>query len=269
MKNNNKIGIGVVTCNRPDFFKQAIKSIPQVDSIVVVNDGKPYNNEIYPSYVDEVIQHEFNQCVGVSKNDAMKYLMNQGCDHIFIMEDDIMIIDENICEQYIKTAEASGIWHLNYGLHGSYNRDKRGKPIRKRSIDYGKYKVDLYHNILGAWSYYYKGIIKHAGLIDEKYHNAWEHVDHTQKVISLGLHPPFWYFADIHHSEKYIQDIEANFGGSQIRSNQAAWMANMENGAKIYANKWGHKPVDTPDLGIQNALEKIEIIRNNYARKLM
>lgn len=267
MKNNNKIGIGLVTCNRPDFFKLAVNSLPRVDQIVVVNDGKPYENDIYPSHVNEVIQHEYNQCVGVSKNDALRYLYEQGCDHIFLMEDDIIIKDHNICEQYIKTAEASGIWHLNYGLHGNYNRDKKNNPIRKKVLDYGNYKVDLYHNILGAWSYYYRGIVKHAGYMDERYHNAWEHVDHTQKIISLGLHPPFWYFADIHESEKYIDDIEANFGGSQIRSNQNSWRYNMESGAILYQTKWGYRPTDTPDVGIDVVLQKTDFIKNNYSKK--
>lgn len=263
---SNKIGIGIVTCDRVGFFKRSSTSIPAADHVVVVNDGKPYENVIYPSGV-EVIQHEYNKSVGVSKNDAIKYLMEQGCDHIFIMEDDIEITNQNVCDEYIRTAEASGIWHLNYGLHGSYNRTANGNPIRKHVADINGVKVDLYHNILGAFSYYYKGIIKHCGLMDERYHNAWEHVDHTYSIIQKGLHPPFWYFADIHQSENYISDIQQNFGGSKIRDDKKSWMNNMGLGAGIYKQKWGFEPTQTPDLGLDNALESMEFIRKNYIKK--
>ena len=47
---NNKIGIGIITCDRVNFFKQAIESIPSVDEIVVVNDGKPYDNDRWGAY---------------------------------------------------------------------------------------------------------------------------------------------------------------------------------------------------------------------------
>jgi GT2 family glycosyltransferase len=267
MFNNNKIGVGIITCERPKFFEKSVNSIPNVDCIVVVNDGKPYNNDIYPNDV-EIIQHDFNMSVGISKNHALKYLMDQECDHIFLMEDDIEITNENICDEYIKTAEISGIWHLNYGLHGNYNRSKEGKPVRRHVVDYGDIKLSLYQNILGAWSYYYKGIIKNCGFLDQKYHNAWEHVDHTYTIIKKGLHPPFWYFADIHQSENFISDIKENFSGSKIRSDQNSWQNNMAIGASIYKEKWGFMPTETPDLGLTNALDSIEFIKNNYARKI-
>lgn len=263
--NNNKIGVGIVTCDRVSFFKKAVNSIPAIDHLVVVNDGKPYDNEVYPAHA-EVIQHDFNMCVGISKNHAIQHLMDKGCDHIFLMEDDIEIIDQNICDEYIRTAKASGIWHLNYGLHGSYNRKPDGKPIRKHVAEINGVKIDLYHNILGAWSYYYKGIIKNCGLMDERYHNAWEHVDHTYTIIQKGLHPPFWYFADIHQSENFISDIKQNFAGSKIRSNENSWRNNMALGAGIYRQKWGHEPTQTPDLGLDNALDSLEFLCKNYSK---
>ena len=112
---NNKIGVGVVTYNRPSFFKKCIDSIPNVDTLVVVNDGNPYSSSDYSNKIKEIIQHSKNKSVGVSKNELMRYLIQDGCVHIFIMEDDISITDPNVFTNYIKGAEASGIWHLMYG----------------------------------------------------------------------------------------------------------------------------------------------------------
>ena len=102
--------------------------------------------------------------------------------------------------------------------------------------------------------------------MDERYHNAWEHVDHTYTIIQKGLHPPFWYFADIHQSEYFIKDIQDNFAGSKIRSNEKSWHNNMALGAGIYQQKWGNQPTQTLDLGLQNALDSIELIKERYSK---
>ena len=67
-----KIGLGIVTYNRPDYFKKVLSAVPlyAVDDIVVVNDGTPYGEEMHIPY----IQHEKNKGVGRSKNDAIKHL---------------------------------------------------------------------------------------------------------------------------------------------------------------------------------------------------
>ena len=62
----NKIGIAVITCDRQDFFEQCINSIPEADTVIVINDGAPYPSSSYPSKVKEVIQHDKNKCVGIS-----------------------------------------------------------------------------------------------------------------------------------------------------------------------------------------------------------
>ena len=39
----SKIGIGIITCNRPKYLKRLIDSIPQnnnIDELIIINDGK-------------------------------------------------------------------------------------------------------------------------------------------------------------------------------------------------------------------------------------
>jgi GT2 family glycosyltransferase len=40
-----KIGVGIVTCNRPDYLRKLLVSLVPceniIDSLVIVNDGKP------------------------------------------------------------------------------------------------------------------------------------------------------------------------------------------------------------------------------------
>ena len=98
MKIDGKIGIGFITCNAVNKFKQSILTVPEVDHLVIVNDGFPYDADVYPTRAI-VIQHDKNYSVGKSKNDALKKLYELGCEHIFLMEDDVLIKNPAIIQK--------------------------------------------------------------------------------------------------------------------------------------------------------------------------
>ena len=127
MNNKSKIGLGLVTYKAEHRILQSAITVPEwIENFVIVNDGTPYNPESYPKQA-HIIQHEVNECVGNSKSDAINYLISKGCEHIFIMEDDVLIKDDSVFERYIKASEVSGIKHLSYALQGPANRkDSKG-----------------------------------------------------------------------------------------------------------------------------------------------
>lgn len=283
----NKIGVGIVTYNREEMFKKCVASIPDVDTIVVVNDGTPYAPSVYPSKVKEVIQHSSNKCVGVSKNEALRYMMQDDCDHLFLIEDDTEILQPNAIEKYIKTAEGSGIWHLNYGPGSPFNRvqdpnllkldlagrhllDQNAKPNPRLvySCDNGE-KVALYQHTVGMFTYCLRGIIKAVGYHDEKFRNAWEHVDLTYRIIKLGLHPPFWWFADIADSDQYVREMKDAIQNSVIANNKEEWQKNVTEGAKWYSHKHGHFPAQISDTHPQQVQQILSDIEKKYARKVL
>ena len=88
------IGIAIITCDRPEFFKRCRESINNewYDHIVVVNDGKgPLFDPASP-----VIQTSGREGVGKAKNKAFQYLIDKGCEHIFLVEDDVVLASEMI-----------------------------------------------------------------------------------------------------------------------------------------------------------------------------
>ncbi len=121
---NHKIGVGMITCNSELKLLQTAKLIPEVDAFVIVNDGFPYSPSSYPSHA-EIIQHDKNYAVAKSKNDALRYLIDQGCTHLFLIEDDVIIKSNQVFEKYINAAQISGIKHFNYALQGPNNRKQR------------------------------------------------------------------------------------------------------------------------------------------------
>lgn len=268
MINGEKIGVGILTCNRPELFKKLYGSIANVeilDYLVIVNDGDPFT--MYKNDKHDYIINSENLGVAKSKNIAIKRLLDYGCDHIFLIEDDIFIKDPTVFEKYIETSKVTGIQHLNYSQHGMMNKawPEAKLPNPRIIIDYDNIKLPLYPHCVGAFSYYSRKCLETAGLMDEGYYNACEHVDHTYEIIKAGMHPPFWYFADIENSWEYLGDEEWSLEKSTISSNPKHDQM-MKDADKIFVEKHGHLPVQTPlvDLGVVG--KSLKEIKSNYEK---
>ena len=233
---STKIGIGIITCDRPDYLKKLIKSLDGIstNNLVIINDGEKQldSGKIF-------VQNNIppKQGVGKAKNQALKLLKDN--DYIFLLEDDIVIRDKTVFEKYIETSKLSGIQHFNFAFHGVDNYLPNGQPAVRLKLDYSpKVSVCLYPNVYGAFSMYTNKCIEEVGLMDEFYYNAMEHVDHTASVIKAGMHPPFRWFADIADSNKYIEEIDRAHSGSEIRRDQK-WIQNFHKAADHFVEKFG------------------------------
>lgn len=261
-----KIGLAIVTYNRPHYFQQCMAALEScrrdLSYIVVVNDGTPYTGVKIPEWINKHIQHGSNKSVGVAKNQGMRALVQAGMEDIFVMEDDMILKSPDIFQKYIQAAKSSGIHHLNYALHGPANK-KQGteEPSPRQIVDYGDVKVVLYPHCVGAFTYFHRGVILNVGYHDERFKNAWEHVEYALRVIKKGLHPPFWWFADIENSSEYITEIPGSIGGGSSINHTPEWTSNMKRGAAWFKEKHGYIPVqlpDTPPEEVQKIIARIE-----------
>lgn len=205
MQDANKIGLGIITCERQLGLQRALTSLPwdRLDRLVIVNDGFPIFPEILPKAGRgqvELLQNPNNLGVGKSKNRAFRHLLEAGMDHLFLMEDDIFVKDPSVFDRYIEAARHTGIQHLNFSQHGPKNRDAKGKADFVSTIDYGSLRLALYRHCVGAFSYYSRKCLQEVGLMDEEFYNSGEHVEHTYRILQAGFHPPFWFFADLEGS---------------------------------------------------------------------
>ena len=233
-----KIGLGVVSYNRPEYLKQCLESLEKngwsgAHVRMVVEDGSDEKHkEAYDALEEQYCDHvmffrsEQNQGVGPAKNLILQHLIDEGCDHLFIMEDDILMILPVTCFEYINYAAEKGVFHLNFALHGD------GNIGRKHEID----GICVYPNCVGAFSYYHKKCIDTVGFLDEKFHNAWEHVEHTMRIANAGLTTPFWYFADHPDSGDMLREIEGSIQNSSIRPRED-WKKSIEEGYLYWVDK--------------------------------
>lgn len=277
-----KIGIGIVTCDRIDYLNNCLKSLPVINGpIVIINDGKQDITDKVKGLKNSdnitLIQHKTNKGVGISKNDALDFLLNKNVEHIFLLEDDILILKENVFDVYIKAAQISGILHFNYGPGSPFNRkqdtnilwdlhnrhlcDQHTEPNPKRIIDYGNdIKISLFEHTVAMFSYFHSSVLKEVGLHDEQFFNAWEHVDLTYRIIKAGYHPPFWWFADIYNSHQYLTEAPGAIDNSSIAGKKEQWEKNVYGGREKYKLKHGHYPNALPYLHTTD--EVVSILKN-------
>jgi len=269
--------VGIVTCDRLDFFNkcyESVKNAAGVDVIAVCNDGKQ-NVPLDPN--TEYIKHKTNKGVGISKNDLLKLaLKNPKIEHIFLLEDDMLVKDKDVFLKYIEVAEASGIYHLNYGPGSPFNRKqdfvfdlhnrhlcKQNSPLNpKLIVEYSpNVKMAFYEHTVAMLSYFHRKVLEDVGLHDERFYNAWEHVDLTYRVIKAGYHPPFWWFADIADSDKLIGEAPGAIDNSSIANKTEQWAKNVYGGREIYLQKHGHYPNQPPYVSKQEVIQKIKELK--------
>lgn len=273
------IFVGIVTCDRLDYFQKCYKSVKEangVDIIAVCNDGKT------PVPLDpgtEYIEHKENKGVGISKNDLLRLALSKpDVEHIFLLEDDMLVRHPDVFKIYVNAAKESGIYHLNYGpgspfnrkqnvafdLHNRHELSQNSELNPKLVVEYSKdTKLAFYEHTVAMLSYFHRKVLEDVGLHDEAFYNAWEHVDLTYRIIKAGYHPPFWWFADVANSDKLIGEAPGAIDNSSIASKSEQWYKNVYGGREIYLKKHGHYPNQPPFHIKREVIESIKKLKEN------
>ena len=257
---NFKVGIGIITCNRPEYLTTLLESIKNCNwaDLVIINDGDEIS---IPGYDYYIINNETNLGVGKSKNKAMQHLLDKGCDYIFIIEDDMIILDETVFDKYIDAHKVSGIHHMMFAYHGPANKNgiSGGKPCPRKIIDYGNIQIALNQHCVGAFCFYTRKCLEVVGLNDECYLNAFEHVDHSYRLAKAGFSTPYWWWSDLANSLDYIGEQACSEISSTIRP-RSDWQENIQKSAHHFIRQHGISPVQIPDTTI---IDIITTLKNN------
>ena len=261
------IFVGIVTCDRPGFFEKCysrVTACSAVDLVAVVNDGKQ-DVEVGDDTV--YIKNKKNMGVGKSKNILFREaLKRKEVEHIFIIEDDILVENCEVFDEYIRARNITGIQHFMFGYHGPANRGNisGGKPCPRYVIDYKVLKLAINAHSVGAFCYYTRQSLQHTGLIDEEYLNAFDHVDHDYRLAIDGFTTPYWNWPDLANSYEYLSEIECSENNSSIRP-RSDWMDNIKKGATLFEKKHGYLPAwqnHVPDTTRDNLTQILKDIKH-------
>ena len=250
----SKIGVGVITCDRMDMYHVCIESIKKnwYDELVTVDDGK---NDLVLAPKGDYIKTDGGIGVGKAKNRALQHLLDKGCDYIVLVEDDMKFSD-NLFKAYVEAYKKTGIQHFMFAYHGPANKAgiSYGKPVPRNVIDYGSVKVALNQHCVGAVTFYTRESLEKVGLYDEKFTNAFEHVDHSFQLAKNGFPTPYWWWADIANSLDYVQEQKCSEESSAIRP-RSDWQSNIQTAAQYFMSKNNVSPVRVPDTPQDQVVE--------------
>lgn len=271
----SKIGVGIVTCNRPAFFLKCFNSIPKADELVVINDGADFSDidKLKAKRPFQYIHNGINLGVSKSKNILFRTLLQKNCTDIFIIEDDIIIKNQDVFNEYIKARNTTGIQHFMFGYHGPANKGgvSGGKAKPRYVVDYGKIKIAINEHSVGAFCYYTSDVLNKVGIFDEGFTNAFDHVDHDYRIYKAGFSTPYWNWPDLANSTDYLEEVECSETSSAIRP-RSDWRENIEKGVKYFKQKHGYLPAwqgCVPDTSEHEVKEILKTIYKKYAKQTL
>lgn len=197
----SNIGIAISTHNRHDVLSRALdhhlKFLPAGVLVVVIDDGsaKPVT---VPEGV-RVIRHDVSRGIVAAKNSSLEALINAGCEHLFLWDDDAWPIAGGWERPYIDSPEP----HLSYQF-----LDLAGpRKLKDLTVLYQDDKHIAYTGQRGVMLYYHRSAIEKVGGFDPVYgRGMYEHSDLALRIHNAGL--TSWAFADVAGSEKLIYSLD-------------------------------------------------------------
>lgn len=256
------IGVCVCTYNREAAFIKCMQALPmdRIDYLVIVKDGGAKydcfkNGQVNLSYgcKTPTVMLDFVKNHGVSsaKNAGMAYLNQKKCEHVFIIEDDIIITDPNVFDVYIDAAKHSGIYHLNFSKIGH-------NPVLHSTST-----IDLHEHCQGAFMYMYRGVINNIGDFDLGFKNAYEHIEWYYRCAVIGIVPPFWYFPDVKGSENFLEE---NTNAKTTISGIGNYEANVARSGEYFHAKWQKHVHEIPKISMQALIKDLYRLKATYSK---
>ena len=196
-----RIGIAITTHNRADVLSRALdhhlKHLPASALVVVIDDGSAPAASV-PDGV-KLIRHDTSQGIVASKNASLTVLMDAGCEHLFLWDDDAWPIADSWWLPYIESPEP----HLAYQF-----LDLAGpRKLNDLAVLYRDGQHVAYTGQRGVMLYYHRSAIKRVGGFDPVYgRGMYEHSDLALRIHNAGL--TTWAYADVAGSERLIHSMD-------------------------------------------------------------
>lgn len=196
-----KIGIAITTHNRPDVLAKSLekhrKFLPHDAVVFVIDDGSTP-----PATVPEwckLVRNDLSLGIVASKNRSLECLIDEGCEHLFLWDDDAYAIAGGWEQPYIDSPEP----HLAY----QFQDFATGQKLNDISVLYRDDKHVAYTGQRGVMLYYHRSVIEKVGGFDPIYQRGmYEHSDLALRIHNAGL--TSWAFADVVGSEKLIYSLD-------------------------------------------------------------
>lgn len=201
LKHRSNVGIAITTHNRQPILDKALdqhlRYLPAGSLVVVIDDGSTRQVSV-PDGV-RLIRCDVSRGIVASKNASLEALIDAGCEHLFLWDDDAWPIACGWEQPYIDSPEP----HLAYQF-----LDLAGpRKLKDLAVIYQDNKHIAYTGQRGVMLYYHRSAIEKVGGFDQIYgRGMYEHSDLALRIHNAGL--TSWAFADVDGSEKLIYSLD-------------------------------------------------------------
>lgn len=196
LRDVNRIGVGVVTYQRPDLYRvcaaSIVKHLGWADWLGAAHDGPDPGG-----YDDSPLPVRFypHRGVGATKNELLSAMLAADIDWLFVGEDDLEVLSPLACLGYIEACQESGFEALAFHGHGYWK-----PPVAATE------SVEMFDNFCGIWTCFSRNSLEVGGLIDPAFCNSFEHVEHSLRLAKLGFTSPWRQAADAAGSEAWLRE---------------------------------------------------------------
>lgn len=191
------IGVGITTHNRNELVASTVAKILAVTPnarVVVVDDASTK-----PVQIDGVEVYRFDQNVGIAraKNKCIELL--EGCQNIFLFDDDTYPIKDGWYVPYVNSPEH----HLMY----LFDKWASGKPVGDDAVVYSDDQHTAHSHARGCMLYVDSVAVATVGGMDVRFGKAMEeHADWSNRIHNAGL--TTFKYMDVINSDQLIYSMD-------------------------------------------------------------
>jgi hypothetical protein len=254
----NKIGVGIVTYNSESYYKVLYESLPfdKIHTLVTVNGGDKYKDE----YKGNWIQHSENVYPSVCRNDCINFLLQRNCEHIFIIEDDMILKSPDIFDKYITASKESGLKYFSF-VSTSWDSGISGKRIPRLTVEYSKdIGISFYQNMCNEFTYHHKTCYEKVGLYDTNYRDPWD-IDMAYRESQQDYSAPFWWFADVTGSDDLIMNNPNAVSRLQGDRPDGSREQRIQKEWEYFIKKHGRHVTQIPNISKEEVIAKLKKIK--------
>lgn len=195
-----KIGVAVSTYNRPEVLATTLGKILEFTPgafIAVVDDASPTPVSV-PEGV-HLYRNEVNSGIAATKNKSIEILMDAGCEHLYLFDDDAFPLVEDWWKPYAESPEP----HLMYMFEDLAGANK----LRDVKVLYNDGVHVAYTGPRGVMLYAHRSVVDVVGGMDHIYGRwGYEHGDWSNRIHHEGL--TTWRYADVVGSSRIIYSLD-------------------------------------------------------------
>ena len=252
-----KIGVGITTYNSEEYYKALYDTLPldEIDVLVTVNGGRKYSN----LYTGNWIQHLENVYPSVCRNDCINFLLQRDVEHVFIIEDDMLLKSPDIFNHYIHASKVSGLKYFSF-VSTSWESGSPGNRTPRLTVEYkDSVKIALYKNMCNEFTYHHRTCYDKTGLYDTEFRDPFD-IDFAYRESQQDYASPFWWFADIAGSDDFIMNNPVAVSRLQGKREDGSREERIQKEWEYFKSKHGVFVTEIPDSRQAEVVTKLREI---------